>query len=106
MFAFNKFTRNSSIMIEKGRIHSGMLLSVFAVNYSQKRRTRPPYHRGEAGRQEQILNVGHGAVAHRLTDRGRPSATPSNKKKQQDSCSSRSSAVAGGGGAGGDGSGR
>ena len=45
-------------MLEKGQIHSGMLLVVFAVNESQKRRTRPPYHRGGAGRQHhQIFNL-------------------------------------------------
>ena len=38
-------------MLEKGKIHSGMLLVVFAVNESQKRRTWPPYHRRGAGRQ-------------------------------------------------------
>ena len=47
--------KNSSIKLEKGHIHSGMLLVVFAVNESQKRRTQPPYHRRGAGRQHQIL---------------------------------------------------
>ena len=56
-------------MLEKGQIHLGMLLAVFAVNESQKRRTRPPYHRQGAGRQHQNLNFRHGAVAPRLTDR-------------------------------------
>ena len=45
-------------MLEKREIHSVMLLVVFAVNGSQKRRTRPPYHRRGAGRQHQILNIG------------------------------------------------
>ena len=43
-------------MLEKSQIHSGMLLVVFAVNESQKRPTRPPYHRLGAGRQHQILD--------------------------------------------------
>ena len=57
VFALKYFTKNSSIMLEKCQIHAGMLLVVFAVNESQKRRTRPPYHRRGAGRQHQILNV-------------------------------------------------
>ena len=57
VFALKYFTKKSSIMLEKGQIHSGMLLVVFAVNESQKTRTRPPYHRRGAGRQPQILNL-------------------------------------------------
>ena len=57
MFALNEFTKKSSIMLEEGQIHSGMLVVVFAVKESQKRRTRPPYHRRGAGRQHQILNL-------------------------------------------------
>ena len=57
MFALKKITKNSSIMLEKGQMHSGMILVVFVVNESQKRRTRPPYHRRGAGRQHQILNL-------------------------------------------------
>ena len=68
-------------MLEKGQIHSGMRLVVFAVNESQKRRTRPPHHR--RGPAEQAGNTKfefrHGAVAPRLTDRGRPSTTPSDQ---------------------------
>ena len=55
VFALKELTKNSSIMLEKGQIRSGMLLVVFAVNKSQKRRTRPPYHRRGAGRQHQVL---------------------------------------------------
>ena len=67
VFALKKITRNSSIMLEKCQIHSGMLLVVFAVNESQKRRTRPTYHRRGAGRQRQFLNLfRHSAVAPRL----------------------------------------
>ena len=82
----------------KGQIHSGMLLVVFAVNESQNKRTRPPYHRRGAGRQHQILNLEnrHGAVAPTLTDRGKPSTTPSDKQQHR-------SSSGGGGGGGGDG---
>ena len=42
VFALKIFTKKSSIMLrEKGQIHSGMLLVVFAVNETQKRRTSP-----------------------------------------------------------------
>ena len=57
MFALKKITKKSSIILEKGQIHSGKLLVVFGVNESQKRRTRPPYRRRGAGRQQQILNL-------------------------------------------------
>ena len=57
LLAFKYFTKNSSIMLKKGQIHSGMLVVVFAVNESQKSRTRPPYHRRGAGGQHQILDL-------------------------------------------------
>ena len=93
VFALKYFTKNSSIMLKKGQLHSGMLLVVFAVNESQKRRTRPPCHRRGAGGQHLNFEFRHGAVAPRLTDRAGP-AQPSGK--QQHSSSS------GGGGGGGD----
>ena len=57
VFALKYFTKNSSIMLGKGQIHSGMLLVVFVVNESQKRRKRPPYHSRGAEGQHQILNL-------------------------------------------------
>ena len=57
VFELKELTKNSSMMLEKGQIHSGMLLVEFAVNKSQKRRTRPPYRRRGAGSQHQILNL-------------------------------------------------
>ena len=61
-------------MLEKGQIYSGMLLVVFAVNESQKKRTRYTSSRSQARSGEATLNFDftHGAVAPRLTDRGRP----------------------------------
>ena len=57
VFALKIITQNSSIMLAKGHIDSGIVLVVCAVNESQKRRTRPPYHRRGAGRQHQIFNL-------------------------------------------------
>ena len=65
-----KETKQSSVFVKKnhfkffhharkGQIHSGMLLVVFAVNESQKRRTRSPYHRRGAGVQHQFLQGSH-----------------------------------------------
>ena len=62
-----------------------MLLVVFAVNESQKRRTRPPYHRRGAGRQHQIFEFKYDAVAPRLTDSGWPRTTSSDKQQHSSS---------------------
>ena len=91
-------------MLEKGQIHSGMRLVGFAVNESQKRRTRPPYHKRGVGRQHQILNLDMVRVAptNRLTDTGRPSTTPSDKQQHSSSKRKLQQQRRGGGG-GGDG---
>ena len=57
MFGLKKNSKNYSIKLEKGHIHSGKLVVVLAVNESQKRRTQPPCHRRGAGRQHRILNL-------------------------------------------------
>ena len=49
VFALKQLTKKYFIMLRIGQIHSGMLLVVFAVNESQQRRSRPPYHRRERG---------------------------------------------------------
>ena len=57
VFAKIKINKNYYINLKKGQIHSGMLLVMFALKKSQKRRTRSPYHRRGAGRRHQILNL-------------------------------------------------
>ena len=63
---------------KKARIHPGMLLVVFAVNYAEKAYTASISQAG-SGDATSSFEFRHGAVAPRLTDRGGPSATPSDK---------------------------
>ena len=95
MFALNKITKNSSIKLEKGQIHSGMLLNFGCVCGERIAEKAYTAHISKAGSGEaaSIFEFRHGAVApiYRLTDRGKPSTTSSYKQQHS---SSNSCAVA------------
>ena len=77
VFALKYFTKNSSMILEKGQIHSGLLLVVYAVNESQKRRTRPPYLRPTRAdpAQHQQTNSSTATTQKKLQQQQRSSST-------------------------------
>ena len=65
------------MILEKGQIHSGLLLVVYAVNESQKRRTRPPYLRPTRAdpAQHQQTNSSTATTQKKLQQQQRSSST-------------------------------
>ena len=76
-------------MLVKGQIHSGKLFVVFAVDESQKRCTRPPYHRRGSGEAVSNFEFRQGAVA--------TGAGPAQHRQTNSSTAAAAAAAAAGG---------
>ena len=92
VFSLEKNTKNYSIMLEKmARFTPECFGCVCGERMAEKAYTASTSQAG-SGEETSNFEFRHGAIAPRLTDRGRPSTTPSDI--QQHSSSSSSTAVA------------